>query len=224
MGLSTRTTGGERKKVLIVDDHPAVREALTLRIDRCGDLQVCGEADDVAAALHQVETENPDVVVIDISLKTGNGIDLIKRLKTRASPPRMLVWSMYDETLYAERALRAGAMGYVSKEKETGEIITAIRRILAGRVYVSQAMSDRLMTRAAGRSVQEASPAGLLSDRELQVYQLIGQGLKTREIADRLHLSVHTVETHRQRIKDKLQIENTAILSREAAQWVLENG
>jgi DNA-binding NarL/FixJ family response regulator len=115
-------------------------------------------------------------------------------------------------------------MGYVSKEKETGEIITAIRRILAGRVYVSQTMSDRLMTRAAGRRVQETSPAGLLSDRELQVYQLIGQGLRTREIADRLHLSVHTVETHRQRIKDKLQIENTAILSREAAQWVLENG
>lgn len=224
MGPNSMEPRGGPARVLVVDDHPAVREALALRIDRCRDLEVCGEADDVAAALSVVETERPDVAVIDISLKTGNGIDLIKRLKTRTSPPRMLVWSMYDETLYAERALRAGAMGYVSKEKETGEIITAIRRILEGRVYLSEAMSDRLMTRAAGRPVEETSPSALLSDRELEVYQLIGQGLKTREIADRLHLSVHTVETHRQRIKDKLQIDNTAILSREAAQWVLENG
>ena len=224
MTSKSATPNSLRAKVLIVDDHPAVREALSLRIDRCRDLESCGEAADISEALSQIDAACPDVAVIDISLKSGNGIDLIKRIRNRTTKPRMLVWSMYDESLFAERALRAGAMGYISKEKETGEIITAIRRILNGRLYLSEAISNRLMIRAAGGRVADSSPTALLSDRELEVYHMIGEGLKTREIADRMRLSMHTVETHRQRIKNKLQIENTAILSRDAAQWVLENG
>lgn len=214
-----------RARVLIVDDHPAVREALAQRMAQQRDLEVCGEAADIAEALALVESERPDVAVIDISLKTGNGIDLIKRIKAKSSTVRMLVWSMFSESLYAERALRAGAMGYLNKEHATDEIVTAIRRILEGHVYVGPEIANRLMMRATGREdVAETSHIDALSDRELEVFGLIGKGLSTREIADRLHLSVHTVETHRQRIKEKLDIGNTAILSREAAQWVLENG
>lgn len=212
-------------RVLIVDDHPAVREALALRIGRCPDLKIIGEAADVAEALRLFEELHPDVAVIDISLKESNGIDLIKRIKARDPTARMLVWSMYDESLYGERALRAGASGYLSKEKETSEIITALRRVLEGRVYVSEALAERLLTRTSGRGASiHDSPAELLSDRELEVFELIGQGLTTREIAERLHVSVHTVETHRHRIKTKLNLDTSAILSREATQWLMEQG
>lgn len=212
-------------KVLIVDDHPAVREALALRISRCPDLKIGGEAGDVAEALRLFESSRPHVTVIDISLKGGSGIDLIKRIKSRDPDARIVVWSMYDESLYGERALRAGASGYLTKDKETSEIITAVRRVLEGKIYVSETLSQRLMSRAAAQSASiHDSPAELLSDRELEVFELIGKGLTTREIADRLHVSVHTVETHRQRIKAKLNIDSSAILSREATQWLLENG
>lgn len=214
-----------RAKVLIVDDHPAVREALALRIAQQPDMRVCGEACDIADALERLDAENPEVAVIDISLKTGNGLELIKRIKARNSGVRMLVWSMFSESLYAERALQAGAMGYLDKEHATDEIVAAIRKILRGKICVSSDTGDRLMMRAAGRkSASGNTPAAALSDRELQVFQLIGEGLCTREIAERLHLSVHTIETHRQRIKGKLAIESSGILSREATRWVLENG
>jgi DNA-binding NarL/FixJ family response regulator len=212
-------------KVLIVDDHPAVREALALRIGRCADLEVVGEASTVAEALKSYESCRPDVAVVDISLKEGSGIDLIKRIKARDPSARLLVWSMYDESLFGERALRAGASGYLSKEKETSEIITALRRVLTGKVYVSEKLSERLLTRATGGGASiHDSPAERLSDRELEVFELIGKGLTTREIAERLHVSVHTVETHRQRIKSKLNLDTSAILSREATQWLLEKG
>lgn len=211
-------------KVLIVDDHPAVREALALRIGRCADLQIVGEASGVAEALRQYESCRPDVSVIDISLKEGSGIDLIKRIKARDPAARLLVWSMYDESLYGERALRAGASGYLSKETETSEIIVAIRRVLDGKVHISETLSARLLVRGTGGASIHASPGELLSNRELEVFELIGQGLTTREIAERLHVSVHTVETHRQRIKTKLNLDTSAILSREATQWLLEHG
>jgi DNA-binding NarL/FixJ family response regulator len=210
--------------VLIVDDHPAVRQALAAEISRHADLTVCGEAADVADALRLVDSEHPEVAVIDISLKTGSGIDLIKRIKERDDRLRMLVWSMYDESLYAQRALRAGALGYVNKQHATDEIITAIRTIRDGRLYVSPETANRLMLRAAGqKNAGESSLIESLSDRELQVFELIGRGLRTREIAERLHLSVHTVETHRQRIKFKLAIDTPTELARTATQWVLEN-
>jgi len=206
-------------KVLIVDDHPVVREALAIRISQQPDLEVCGEADDVTQALKLVESLAPDVAVIDISLKTGSGIDLIQRIKARNPSVRMLVWSMYDDSLYAERALYAGAMGYLNKENATGRIVDAIRDILAGKVYLSEDMSAQLLRNAVGGHQNLGRNAtATLSNRELEVFQLIGNGFTTAQIASNLHLSVKTIETHRQRIKVKLNLTNTAELAREAAQ------
>jgi DNA-binding NarL/FixJ family response regulator len=211
--------------VLIVDDHPAVRDALAAEISRHHDLTVCGEAADLADALKLLESEEPDIAIIDISLKTGNGIDLIKRIRDRDLRVRMLVWSMYDESLYAERALRAGAMGYINKQHATDRIIEAIRQVLRGRIFVSEQVMEKLLGRVTGRPADpQQSPVDSLSDRELQVFELIGRGLTTADTAARLRLSVSTIETHRFRIREKLGLTNAAELAREAAQWVLENG
>lgn len=220
-----RNEAKKRSKILIVDDHPAVREALTLRIGRQPDLDVCGEASDMNEALRLVAETQPDLAVVDISLKGSNGIDLIKRIKDRAPDVRMLVCSMHSESLYAERALRAGAMGYINKDQATDKIIDAIRRILDGKVYLSDAMAERMLQRAVGKSQTEAarSPLDVLADRELEVFRLIGQGVKTAEIAEQLHLSVKTIETYRDRIRQKLDLSNGTELARNATQWVLEN-
>jgi DNA-binding NarL/FixJ family response regulator len=216
----------KRARVLIVDDHPAVREALAFRIGRQRDLEVCGEAADVSEALRLVAETQPDVAVVDITLKTGNGIDLIKRIKDRNDHVRILVWSAHSETLYAERALRAGALGYVNKDQATDQIVEAVRRVLQGKVWLSDAMAERLLQRAVGGGRQEVtrSPLDALADRELEVFRLIGQGVKTAEIAERLHLSVKTVETYRDRIRQKLNIDDGTKLAHYATQWVLENG
>jgi DNA-binding NarL/FixJ family response regulator len=213
-------------KVLIVDDHPAVREALTIRIATQADLEVCGEAADANEALRLAAATDPDVAVIDIGLKTGNGIDLIKRLKARNGKVRTIVWSMYSEDLYAERALRAGAMGYINKEQATGKIIDAIRQVLGGKVYLSADMTEKLLKRAVGQAGPDfgRSPTDTLSDRELEVFRLIGQGVKTQDVAAQLHLSIKTVETYRDRIREKLDLKDGAELARCALQWVLENG
>lgn len=212
-------------RILIVDDHPAVREALAIRIAGEADLEVCGEASDVNEALRLVASLHPDVAVIDIALKNGNGVELIKRLKAKNDQFRAIVWSMYGEELYAERALRAGAMGYINKEQATSKIIEAIRHVLAGKIYLSPAMTEKFLKRAVGQ-VREAhiSPVDALSDRELEVLRLIGNAVKTAEIAKRLHLSVKTIETYRDRIRQKLDLADGAELARYAAQWVLENG
>jgi DNA-binding NarL/FixJ family response regulator len=220
---------GKKKKlarVLIVDDHPAVREALAFRISRQPDLEVCGEAADTSDALRMVAEILPDAIVVDISLKTGNGIDLIKRIKDRNRDIRILVWSMHSESLYAERALRAGALGYINKDQATDRIVKAIRRVLDGKVYLSEAMADRMLQRAVGGAREEVthSPVDVLADRELEVFRLIGGGMKTAEIAERLHLSVKTVETYRDRIRQKLNLSDGTRLSHFATQWVLENG
>lgn len=211
-------------KVLIVDDHPAVREALAIRIARQMDMTVCGEAADAITALRLVDEVQPDIVVIDISLKEANGIDLIKRIRDRNDSIRMLVWSMHSESLYAERALRAGAMGYVNKDQATDRIIEAIRRILEGKIYLSDEASEKLLHRALGGKPADghSSPLDILADRELEVFRLIGQGHKTAEIANQLHLSVKTIETYRDRIRQKLKVENGTKLSYVATQWVLE--
>jgi DNA-binding NarL/FixJ family response regulator len=213
-------------RVLIVDDHPAVREALTIRIAAQPDLEVCGEAADANEALRLAAATEPDVAVIDIALKAGNGIDLIKRLRARNDKFRAIVWSMYGEDYYAERALRAGAMGYINKEQATGKIIEAIRQVLDGKMYLSEAMSEKLLKRSIGHAGPESgrSPIDTLSDRELEVFRLIGQGRKTQEVADQLHLSVRTVETYRDRIREKLGLKDGTELTRCAVQWVLENG
>lgn len=215
-----------RTRVLIVDDHPAVREALALRIGRQPDLEVCGEAADMSEALRLVAETKPDVAVIDITLKSGSGIDLIKRIRDRNDRVRILVWSMHSESLYADRALRAGALGYVNKDQATDTIIEAIRRVRDGKVWLSEAMSERMLQRAVGGKHENAfaSPLDVLADRELEVFRLIGRGEKTAAIAERLHLSVKTIETYRDRIRHKLDLRDGAELTHLATQWVLENG
>jgi DNA-binding NarL/FixJ family response regulator len=213
-------------RVLIVDDHPAVREGLAFKIGRQRDLEVCGEAADVSEALRLLDDRRPDIAVVDITLKTGNGIDLIKRFKNRDDHVRILVWSMHSEALYAERALRAGAMGYINKNQATQEIITAIRRLMDNKVYLSEVASERMLRRAVGHRGGEVTRPLLdgLSDREVEVFRLIGQGVKTAEIAERLHLSVSTVETYRERISRKLDLRGSIKLAHYATQWVQENG
>jgi DNA-binding NarL/FixJ family response regulator len=222
----TKNKTTKRARILIVDDHPAVREALAIRIGRQRDLEVCGEAADISEALRLIADTQPDVAVVDISLKTGDGIDLIKRIKDRNDRVRMLVWSMHSESLYAERALRAGALGYINKDQATDKIVEAIRRVLAGKVWLSEAMAERVLHRAVGTGQPEVtlSPLDALADRELEVFRLIGQGVKTAEIAERLHLSVKTVETYRDRIRQKLDLDDGTKLAHYATQWVLENG
>jgi DNA-binding NarL/FixJ family response regulator len=221
-----RSKTGTRARILIVDDHPVVREALALRIGRQRDLQVCGEAADMSEALRLVAETQPDVAIIDISLKNGNGIDLIKRIKTSNDRVRMLVWSMHSESLYAEDALRSGAMGYLNKDQATDKIIEAIRQVLQGKIYVSEAIAERMLRRAAGRVEEEVrrSPLEALTDRELEVFRLIGQGVRTTEIAERLQLSIKTIETYRDRIRQKLDLADGTKLAHYSTQWVLQHG
>ena len=210
-------------KILIVDDHALVRRGLATMIGDEPDLEVCGEAGDGVEAMSQLGVVRPDLVVVDLSLRNGHGLDLIRQIRARDAGIKLLVLSMHDEKLFAERALRAGALGYINKEEATGRVIDAIRQVLAGKVYVSPAMTERLLRRATGEEAEAQLPSERLSDRELTVFQMIGQGLATREIAERLHLSVKTIETYREHIKAKLGLKNSAELSRHAAQWVLEN-
>jgi DNA-binding NarL/FixJ family response regulator len=221
-----RTQTRKRTRILIVDDHPAVREALAARIARQPNLEVCGEAADTSEALRLVADTQPDLAVVDISLKTGNGIDLIKRIRSRDEHVRILVWSMHSEALYAERALRAGALGYINKDQATNRIVEAIQRVLEGKVYLSETMADRLLQRAVGGGPPAVarSPLDALANRELEVFRLIGQGVKTADIAERLHLSIKTVETYRDRIRQKLDLCDGTELAHYATQWVLENG
>lgn len=209
--------------VLIVDDHPVVREGLAAQIAAQADLEVCGETADVAEALTLFEQLQPDVTVVDIALQAGNGIDLIKRIKARHEAARLVVWSMYPETLYAERAIRAGAMGYVNKSKATREMLLAIRSVLGGKVYLSEDTSARLLNRIVGSSRDRPPSIEDLSDREMETFQFLGQGLTTEQIADKMRVSPKTVETYRARIKDKLGLTTTPELIQRAVQWVLES-
>ena len=212
-------------RILIVDDHPIVREGLAMRIAHQPGLEVCGEAADIGDAIKQVISLAPDLVIIDIALKSGNGIDLIKRIKAHTSSVRMLVWSMYNEALYAERALRAGAMGYITKELATDKIIEAIQRVLDGKIFLSEGLADDLLNRVVGNmgEVGEFSAVNTLSDRELEVFQLLGQGLDTHDVAARMRVSPKTVGTYRARIKEKLRLSSGTALMRCTVQWAVEN-
>lgn len=211
-------------KVVIVDDHPVSRDGLAIRIERESDLQVCGEAADIADALQVIDANRPEVAIIDVSLESGNGIELVKEIKSRFPDVRMLVWSMYDESLYAERAIQAGALGYINKKNVRETIIDAIRTVLAGNVYLSPEYSAKVLSRLSRSGTATAKlPSDLLTDRELEAFSLIGQGLKTSEIAQRMELTQSTVETYRSRIKDKLQLKHAAELVREATFWVMNN-
>jgi DNA-binding NarL/FixJ family response regulator len=187
------------------------------------DLEVSGEAEDLAGALAFVECAKPDVAIIDISLKNSNGIELIRRLKDRQDDVRILVWSMYPENLYAERALRAGANGYLNKGQATRHVLDAIRAILRGQVYVSPNLANKILQRIVGRKPEERPAIESLSDREFEAFQLIGEGMTTESIAQTMHVSTKTVETFRARIKDKLGISKLTELIQRATQWVVES-
>jgi DNA-binding NarL/FixJ family response regulator len=214
-----------KTRILIVDDHPMMRAGLAMQISEEPDLEVCGQSEDVNDALAAVKSTNPDLAIIDIGLKEGHGIDLIKDIKSRFPSVKMLVLSAYKESLYAERALRAGAMGYLNKQETGQKIFEAIRIVLDGDRYVSAEMTKRLVGQAIGATdPTKTAPVESLSDRELEVFQLIGDGLTTAAIARRLHLSPHTIDTHREKIKQKLNVKTANELQREATQWMLENG
>ena len=214
-----------RHKILLVDDHAVVRDGLKLQISLHRDLEVCGEAENTQDAMRLVEETHPDLAVVDISLKNSHGIDLIKRIKAHHCHVKMLVLTMYNESLYGERALRAGALGFLNKQESREQIIDAIRTVLSGKRYISQQLTERLVRQAvAGHDRMEACPVQTLTDRELQVFKLIGEGLSTGAVARHLHLSPHTIDTHREKIKLKLGLSSAGELQREAVQWLLENG
>lgn len=213
----------ETSRILIVDDHPLVRRGLSELFNGEDDLEVCGEAAGATEAIEKIKELKPDLLIIDISLEDTNGIELIKRLRSQNVKAKMLVSSMHDESLYAERALRAGAQGFVNKEVATEHVINAVRKILGGGVYLSSEMTGNLLQRVVdGTDGADKSSIETLSDRELEVFERIGDGLTTREIAGKLGLSVKTIETHREHIKIKLRLRNSVELTRRAVQWVLE--
>jgi len=211
-------------RVFIADDHPVVRRGLAQFLAGQPDMEVCGGADTVADALQQVESTCPDLLLVDIVLKDSHGIDLISQIKARHAHVKMLVWSMFDEKIYAERALRAGASGYINKQEPVENVVDAIRRVLGGEVYLSPQMATSLLRRLATPESLGEDPIRTLTDRELEIFRMIGRGLATRQIAGKLGLSPKTVEAHREKIKTKLNLQNAAQLTYRAVQWVLENG
>ena len=209
-------------KVLIVEDHPIVRAGLVRLLSQEADMQICGEAEGTGEALGLVRTVRPDLVLIDLLLKNGSGLDLCRQLAALHAGPRLLVLSAQDENLYAERALRAGAHGFVSKEASPAQLLEAIRAVLAGRVWLPPRIAERVMQRVARREDPAQCPIELLADRELEIFELLGHGLTTHQIAARLHLSPKTIDSHRERLKAKLNVRNSTELVHRALLWVLE--
>jgi DNA-binding NarL/FixJ family response regulator len=215
------TTSENKKRVLIVDDHPIVRDGLITIIDHDKDLTVCGEADEPQEALKAISELRPDVVIVDITLKDSDGIELTKSIKARYPKLPVIILSIHDESVYAERALRAGAQAYLMKEVVSDNIVTAIRTVLSGEIYVSNTMGKKMLRKlAAGKADTISGPMDSLSDRELEIFRLIGQGYKPSKIAKSMHLSVKTVETYRTRIKEKLNLADADELLRYAIRWV----
>jgi DNA-binding NarL/FixJ family response regulator len=211
----------EQRKVFLVDDHPLVREWLTQLIEREPDLKVCGEAEDAKAAYEGIAVLRPDIAIVDISLKNAHGLELIKNLQSMEKPVPTLILSMHDESLYAERVLRAGAKGYITKQEATKKVMVAIRQVLNGEIYVSEKMAARMVNKLVlGKKDQKSFSVDRLTDRELEVFQSIGRGLGTRLIAEELNLGIKTVESYRGRIKEKLKLQNSSQLLQHAIQWV----
>lgn len=216
---STKSRG--KRTVLIVDDHPIVRQGLAMLINQEQDLVVCGQAEDAHEALRVVRESEPDMVIVDISLKETSGVELIKDLQVQYPDLPILTLSMHDEAVYGERALRAGARGYIMKQEATEKVVTAIRRVLEGEIYVSDVMAAKMVSKLVGGAGKKTgSPVERLSDRELEVFRMLGEGYNTREMAEKLHLSVKTIETYRAHIKDKLGLQDASELLRSAIQWV----
>jgi len=219
MDHSSRTPQtGDRRKIFIVDDHPIVRDGLRGVIEQQPDLMVCGEAAEAAQALTAVAASCPDLVIIDLSLGQSSGLELLKDLAIRHPRIPALVLSMHDELLYAKRALRAGARGYLMKDEGSESLLTAVRRILAGKVFVSENIMTEIVLKL-GQWKQQQQPIERLSDRELEVFQLMGQGMSTADIADQMHVSLKTVQAYVARAKEKFGVETMHDLLREAIRW-----
>jgi DNA-binding NarL/FixJ family response regulator len=210
----------KKSTVLLVDDHPIVRQGLTQLINQEPDLVVCAQAEDGCGALHTIATHRPDIVILDISLNGPDGLAVLKDIRMSYPDLPVLVLSMHDESLYAERVLRAGANGYIMKQEATDRVLEAIRRIRCGEVYVSDRIAKRLLRQVVRNSAEGKGPIEALTDRELAVFRLVGKGRGTREIADDLRVSVKTVESYQAHIKEKLSLKNARELVQHAVQWV----
>jgi len=214
-----------KHRVFLVDDHPIVRQGLTLLINQEPDLEVCGEAESAWSVGAALAALSPDVLVLDISLNGPDGIDLLKNIRLTDANLPILVLSMHDESVYAERALRAGANGYIMKQEATEKVLVAIRRILQREVYMSDRMASRMLRQMVSKSaIPQAASIASLSDRELEVFRLIGDGHGTREIAEALHLSIKTVESYQAHIKDKLALPSARALVQRAIEWKISIG
>jgi DNA-binding NarL/FixJ family response regulator len=225
MNSIQQSTARAPARIFLVDDHPLVCEGLAAIISRHADLCVCGTAASEDEALGAIGSLRPDLAIVDIGLKQGDGISLVKQIDARFPDVKTLVVSIYDESLYAERALRAGAAGYLCKREAAERTIDAIRHVLAGEIYLNESARSWMLKSAIGhRGAADQDPLQRLSDRELEVFLLIGQGLKSSQIGERLHLSVHTIDTYREKIKSKLNLQSGAELHRRAVQWALEHG
>jgi DNA-binding NarL/FixJ family response regulator len=212
-------------KVVLVEDHRMFREWLGQMLSREPGFSVCGEADNIQQGLQVIQENSPDIAIVDITLRGSSGLELIKDLKAHGLQVPVLVLSMHDEALYAERVLRAGAKGYISKSEASSTLTEAIRQVLAGKIYLGETMTTLMLEKMTNpKSIGTVSRMSLLADRELEVFQLIGRGYNGREIAEQLHLGETTIDTYRARIKEKLQLRNAAELYSRAAQWVQENG
>ena len=223
--MNKKPAAPKKKRILVVDDHPMMRQGLAQLVGMEPDLTICGEAENAEAALGCVESLKPDLVLADISLPGKNGLELIKDFQALSPGLPILVISMHDESLYAERVLRAGGRGYIMKQEGGKKLMLAIRQVLEGRIYVSEKMSADILEIFSGRRAgAEGSPVEKLTDREFEVFQLLGQGKGTRDIAEKLHLSVKTVEVHRANIKAKLKLKSAAELIRFTVRWAESQG
>lgn len=219
----TEATPAPKTKVVLVEDHPLFRERLTHLINQDLHMQVCGEADNIKDAMDVIQSTKPDIIIVDISLNGPDGLELIKNIKTAEIKAPVLVLSMHDEFLYAERVLRAGASGYITKTQASSEIMTALHKVLAGEVYLSPNITSRLITRlTGGGSRRQATGVTALTNRELEVFRMLGSGLNSRQIAEHLTIGETTVNSYRFRIRMKLQFKNAAELYQHAANWVME--
>lgn len=208
------------KKIVIVDDHPIVREGFAKLINSEKDFEVAGTAEDAVEAVEMIQNLKPDLAMVDLSLKESSGIELIKDLQSLCPDVQILVVSLHDEEIYAERVLRAGARGFIMKAEAVDDIITAVRKVSKGEIYLSSRMQSKMIEiMASGKRKESVNPLDILSDRELEVYQLIGNGMKTKNIADQLNLSVKTIETYKSHLKIKLQIKDGVELIQRAVEW-----
>ena len=214
---------GAKARIFLVDDHPLVRESLTSLIDQQPDMAVCGEAEDAGGAMKAIAASRPDIIIMDLSLKESSGLELIKQVKLRFPGLGIIVLSMHDERLYAERCVRAGARGYVMKRESTRRIVAAIREVRGGRLCLSPQMEAEFAERfVGGRGTVGITPLESLSDRELEVFHLLGRGMETRQVAESLHVSIKTVQAYCARIKQKLRLSTATELLREAVRWQQE--